>query len=518
MRKIVVSVFVLFNALLSNAQHLNVRLGNFSGPNEPSICINPKNTQQMMAGSNLNFWYYSEDGGYTWLSDILQSPEHGVWGDPVIIADTAGDFYFFHLANPVSGNWIDRIVCQKFDKFSKTWSPGTYTGLNGAKAQDKHWAVVDPATNTIYVTWTQFDVYGSSNPLYQSNIMFSKSTDAGQTWSDAISINEIPGDCVDSDNTVEGAVPAVGPEGELYVAWGGPAGIVFDRSFDGGTTWLDQDIPVTAQVGGWDIDIPGIARSNGMPVTVCDLSNSPRRGTIYINYSDTSNGENDTDIWLVKSNDKGETWSLPKRVNGDGPGKHQFFTWMAIDQSNGNLYFVYYDRRNHIGNATDVYMAVSEDGGETFSDFIISENEFTPSASGYFFGDYNNISAANGVVRPIWTRRESNGSLTIQTAIVDLSVALPENLNYVSSLEQNAPNPFSEVTIFSFRLKHAADVKLSVMDLTGKELIALIDEKRPAGKYEYVFDNAGYGLSAGTYLFVLTSDDQSVKRKMMITK
>ncbi|HQO49252.1 MAG TPA: hypothetical protein PK939_02405, partial [Bacteroidales bacterium] len=122
MRKIVVSVFVLFNALLSNAQHLNVRLGNFSGPNEPSICINPKNTQQMMAGSNLNFWYYSEDGGYTWLSDILQSPEHGVWGDPVIIADTAGDFYFFHLANPVSGNWIDRIVCQKFDKLSKTWS------------------------------------------------------------------------------------------------------------------------------------------------------------------------------------------------------------------------------------------------------------------------------------------------------------------------------------------------------------------------------------------------------------
>ncbi len=122
------------------------------------------------------------------------------------------------------------------------------------------------------------------------------------------------------------------------------------------------------------------------------------------------------------------------------------------------------------------------------------------------------------MVRPIWTRRESNGSLTIQTAIVDLSVALPENLNYVSSLEQNAPNPFSEVTIFSFRLKNAADVKLSVMDLTGKELITLIDEKRPAGKYEYVFENAGYGLSAGTYLFVLTSDDQSVKRKMMITK
>lgn len=499
------------------AQFPNVQLGNFTGPNEPSICINPSNTDEIMAGSNLNFWYYSEDGGNSWLSGVLSSPEYGVWGDPVIVADTAGDFYFFHLANPAVGNWIDRIVCQKFDKSTKTWSPGTYTGLNGSKAQDKHWAVVDRNTNTIYLTWTQFDVYGSSNPLHQSNIRFSRSTDGGETWSEAITINEVPGDCIDGDETVEGAVPAVGPNGEVYVAWSGPAGIVFDRSTDGGETWLSNDIAVTPHPGGWEIDIPGLARANGMPVTKCDLSGGPNHGTIYINFADQRNGSNDADIWLVKSTDGGNSWTEPVRVNDDEPGKQQFFSWMDIDQTTGNIYIVFYDRRNHSNLATDVYLAVSTDGGQQFENIKISETAFTPSASGYFFGDYNNISAVNNLVRPIWTRRETNGSLNIQTALIDLSVRIPENLTYVLNLEQNVPNPFTDVTIFSYRLKKTANIKLSVYDILGNELLVLEHGKLPAGKYEHIFDNGIHRLSPGTYFFSLTDLEQSIRRKMVIT-
>lgn len=65
-------------------------------------------------------------------------------------------------------------------------------------------------------------------------------------------------------------------------------------------------------------------------------------------------------------------------MNDDQPGKHQFFTWMTIDQSTGYLNFVFYDRRNHSNNATDVYMAVLYDGGETFTNFKVSESPFTP--------------------------------------------------------------------------------------------------------------------------------------------
>lgn len=515
-------LFILFLAVFAKlqaqlTQYLNIKLGNFSGPNEPSICINPKNPNQVMAGSNLNYWYYSQDGGYTWTPGVLTEPVLGVWGDPVIIADTAGDFYYFHLSNPVNGSWIDRIVCQKFDKTTNTWGAGTFMGLNGNKAQDKHWAVVDPTNNTMYVTWTQFDTYGSTNPNCQSNIRFSKSTNGGQTWSPAISINQVPGDCVDSDNTVEGAVPAVGPNGEVYVAWAGPAGIVFDRSTDGGLTWLEHDILVDSQPGGWDITIPGIYRCNGMPVTVCDLSNGPRRGTIYINWADQRNGTNDTDVWLSKSTDGGNTWSAPVRVNDDPPGRHQFFTWMTIDQVTGYLYFVFYDRRNHSSNATDVFMAVSYDGGQTFVNFKVSESPFTPS-SGQFFGDYNNISAHNGMVRPVWTRRESNGSLSIYTAIVDMTTILPESSQGLMHLGPAAPNPFNQYTICSFRITRPGKVLLTLLDVHGNEVARLRDEFMQPGKYEVIFDNASHNLSPGVYFFSLQNAQVEKKQKVIVAR
>ena len=178
---------------------------------------------------------------------------YGVWGDPCIFSDTSGSFYYIHLSNPPadSGNWIDRIVCQKSTDAGISWSSGTYTGLNGSKAQDKAWAIVDPKTNIIYVTWTQFDHYGSNNPNDSSIILFSKSSDGGLSWSTPKRISDLAGDCLDSDNTAEGAVPAVGPDGEIYVAWSNRNMLFFDKSLDQGSTWLNNDVVVSDQPGGW---------------------------------------------------------------------------------------------------------------------------------------------------------------------------------------------------------------------------------------------------------------------------
>jgi len=507
-------LFLLMPTLLK-AQYQNIKIGNYTSANEPSIWINPKNTNEVMAGSNTYYWYYSEDGGYTWQASELVSPSYGVWGDPVIITDTAGDFYFFHLSNPAVGNWIDRIVCQKYNKTTGQWNNGTYMGLNGTKAQDKHWAVLDPQTNTIYVTWTQFDDYGSSDPGCQSNIRFSKSTDAGFSWSEAISINEVSGNCIDSDETTEGAVPAVGPNGEVYVSWSGPEGIVFDRSMDGGQTWLDNDIPVDPHEGGWDISIPGIYRANGMPVTVCDLSPSPYNGTIYINFADQRNGSDDTDIWLTKSTDQGNSWSEPVRVNDDPPGKHQFFTWMTIDQTNGYLYFVYYDRRAYTDNQTDVYLAWSADGGETFTNVKISESPFVPNDN-IFFGDYNNISAHNNMVRPIWTRMD-NGIRSIYTAIVDMTVGLEQENAIPFSIAQNFPNPFNTSTVINYKIRESGQVSLKLFDQTGRVVAVLIDQKwHERGKYDFVFQNEPYRLKAGVYFYEIQAGAYSTHRKMII--
>lgn len=498
------------------AQYQNVRISPYGSANEPSICINPKNPLEIMAGSNLNFVYYSQDGGYNWTTSTLQSPEYGVWGDPVIITDTAGDFYYFHLSNPQVGNWIDRIVCQKYDRQTGSWSSGTYMGLNGEKAQDKEWAVVDQQTNTIYVTWTQFDSYGSIDPACQSNIMFSKSTDAGLSWSPAMVISSFYGDCIDSDNTTEGAVPAVGANGEVYVVWSGPQGLVFNRSLDGGDTWLEQELIIRPHISGWDISIPGIYRCNGMPVTLVDLSGGPNHGTIYVNYADQPESEDDTDIFLIKSTDGGNNWTEPVRVNDDPTNRHQFFTWMAIDQTNGYLYCVFYDRRNYPDNRTDVYLAVSSNGGESFENLLISESPFIPS-EGVFFGDYNNISAVNNVVRPIWTRMD-NVTRSIWTAIIDMSVGIPQVDLIPFSLEQNYPNPFRLSTIFSFKLTEPQVIYLAVYDEFGREVATLINNKYTArGKYEIPFDLTSYPLAPGVYTFGLRTPEHLIKRKMIIS-
>ena len=511
MVKFVLSILlVLLAIILQPAFSQNIEISHTGNPTEPSIMMDPNNPDILVAGSNLNYFYLSNNGGQSWSIHTLTSP-YGVWGGPVIDVDTEGNFYFFHLSNPPSGNWIDRIICQKSTNNGSNWSDGTFTGLNGTKAQDKQWSVVDRSNNNIYLTWTQFDNYGSENPSDISIILFSKSVDGGDTWSTPKRINKVGGDCIDSDNTVEGAVPAVGPNGEIYVAWAGPNGIVFNRSMDQGETWLEEEILVDPMPGGWDYAIPSIYRANGLPVTKCDLSGGPNHGAIYINWSDQRNGEENTDIWLSKSVDGGDTWSSPIRVNDDDSDHHQFFSWMDIDQTNGNLYFVFYDRRNYSNSKTDVYLASSNDGGISFANWKISESPFLPN-SGVFFGDYTNIVAHDNIVRPIWTRL-NNGSLSIWTDITPLDNEEIVNGIRESKIEHNIehyPNPASEMSYVSFKLHTLSKVSLYLYNEKGQVVQTILDNKEMSyGKYVLPVNLDEAGLKAGVYLFKLSINGQS---------
>ncbi|MEJ5263250.1 MAG: sialidase family protein, partial [Ignavibacterium sp.] len=430
----------LFFSISLVAQYQNIRVDSPSSnqPEEVSIAINPVNPNYLAAGANINHFFMSSDGGYNWQTSFLSS-SFGVWGDPVVVYDELGYLYYGHLSDPpFPGYWIDRIVIQRSTNNGISWNDGAGIGFLSPKNQDKEWIAVDMHSSqykgNVYVCWTEFDDYGSSNPNDSSRIKFSRSTDKGLTFSNAITISDRSGDCVDSDNTVEGAVPCVGPNGEIYVSWAGPLGLMFDKSTDGGQTW-GTDIFVSNIPGGWDYYVPGIYRCNGLPVTACDTSQSPYRGTIYINWSDQRNGIDNTDIFLVKSTDGGNTWSAPKKVNDDNSNRHQFFTWMTIDQTTGAIYIVFYDRRNTTGFATDVYVARSTNGGETFTNFKVNQSSFTPSAS-VFFGDYTNIAAFNKKVYPIWMRMDGT-ALSIWTAIIhDSLVFVPVELENFYAINQ----------------------------------------------------------------------------------
>jgi len=508
MKKTIVLWLLLPCWMLAQTPHKNVLISTAYAPNEPTIALDPNNPKMMLAGSNIRNLYSSKDGGLSWSENILRST-YGVWGDPVIIPDTAGNFYFFHLSNPPNGSWIDRIVCQKTSDYGKTWTNGSYMGLNGKKAQDKHWAIVDRRTNYIYVTWTQFDKYDSPNPKDKSSIMFSMSKDEGASWTPAKKINEVDGDCLDSDNTTEGAVPAIGPDGQVYVAWTGPEGLVFDKSLDGGKTWLDKDIAIDPMPGGWDYKVSGIYRTNGLPVTVCDLSGGKNHGTIYVNWTDQRNGEDNTDVWLAKSTDEGETWSKPIRVNTDSSERHQFFSWMAVDQTNGYLYFVFYDRRNTQGTATEVYMARSTDGGQTFTNFRISASPFKPNPS-IFFGDYTNIVAQGATVRPIWTRLDGT-NLSIYTAIVD-TTAIGKDVYVARDTSRATATEEKNSLYISFKLHKTRKLKLAVTDANGKKQSPIFKCKKFAfGKHIEKVDLNQLDLPKGRYTFQLKYGKHVVK-------
>lgn len=392
------------------------------GPCEPSISVNPTNTLNMVAGSVLDRHYHSFDGGKTWTNGRLTSML-GVYGDPVVKHTKTGRALYGHLSNPAgkaytSPEFLDRIVVQVSDDGGVTWQEGSFPRADRTKDHDKHWIGVDPVSGDILMSWTEFDKYGSSDSSDRSRILFSVSRDNGDSWSDAVVVSEFEGDCLDDDKTTEGAVPAAGIDGTFYIVWSFDSKIYLDRSFDKGRTWQDKDKIIAVQPGGWSISIPGIDRCNGMPVLKADHSPGKYRGNLYVSWSDQRNGEVDTDIWCMTSADSGETWSAPVRVNDDPPGRHQFMSWMDVDPVSGVLWFVFYDRRAHQDEQTDVYLAYSTDGGKTFVNKKISEKPFLPQPV-LFFGDYNDISAYNGVIRPIWTEQEGK-TLRVRTALVNV--------------------------------------------------------------------------------------------------
>jgi hypothetical protein len=518
----VLLAIVLFINSAAQIQNIRIDGGWVSNPEEVSIAINPLNTDVLVAGSNPWYSYQSRDAGMTWTYKTMNNPVFGSGGDPCIVFDELGNVYYGQLSEKPVNYGLDRIVVRKSTDNGYNWDVGTGIGYNLPKQQDKEWLAVDltqsPYRGNIYVTWTEFDNYGSLDPNDSSRIRFSRSTDRGETFSDAITISDRCGDAIDDGTTTEGAVPTVGPNGEIYVSWAGPEGIMFDKSLDGGITW-GKDVFVSDNYGGWRLFIWGIYRCNGFPVTMCDISNSPYRGNIYICWTDKRNGVYNTDIFLSRSTDGGNTWSSALKVNDDSSDRNQFFPWMTVDPVTGYLWGIFYDKRNTVGMATDVYVVRSTDGGQSFENFQISESSFIPTQN-IFFGDYTNIAAFDGKVYPIWMRLHEK-ELSIWTAPIydSTSIVGVNNESFQPTfhyLYQNYPNPFNPTTMISYQLANQEYVILKIFDILGNEIETLVNEYKNAGVHEIGFDASN--LSSGIYLAKIDAGSFHESKKMLLLK
>ena len=81
---------------------------------------------------------------------------------------------------------------------------------------------------------------------------------------------------------------------------------------------------------------------------------------------------------------------------------------------------------------------------------------------------------------------------------------------------KNYPNPFNPVTTIDYSLPAFSNVELAVYDILGKKVATLVDEAESAGDYSVHFDASE--LPSGAYFYTLTTDAQSLTRKMLLIK
>ncbi|MDX9925051.1 MAG: T9SS type A sorting domain-containing protein [Ignavibacteriaceae bacterium] len=81
---------------------------------------------------------------------------------------------------------------------------------------------------------------------------------------------------------------------------------------------------------------------------------------------------------------------------------------------------------------------------------------------------------------------------------------------------QNYPNPFNPSTRISDFLPEANFVTLKDYDILGNEIVTLVNESKPSGKFEVEFN--GSNLPTGTYIYKLTSGNYQTIRKMLLIK
>src|SRR5579862_981579 len=424
---------------------------------EPAIAIDPNKEEHIVAVFQDNAQAsYSRDGGRTWKSAAGVAPaNYKVSGDVSVAFDTQGHAFicyiafdklgtFNYCAHHASRNGV--FVRQSLDG-GVTWESNHVPVIEqptqpGIPFEDKPYILSDTSKSryagNLYIGWTRWT-------LTNSQILFSRSTDDGETWSSPIEIDRQPGLPRDDNGAAEGFAGATGPDGRLYAIWSQDDDIFFTVSRDGGKTFFRaRPIIHTAPIM---FAVQTLERANGFPQIAID----PRSQRLFVTWSDYRNG--DLDVFCSTSTDHGKHWSAPVRVNTDPvhDGAEQFFQWLAVDPKDGTPYVLFYDRRRDPTNKMQsVTLARSTDEGSSFQNYAWTTEMFD--ADGVFFGDYTGIAASGGRVYGVWMEKPAAAESAGKT-----ETAEPEGKKE-SDLAKKPVEP---------KAKPGTIIKVGVADFTG---------------------------------------------------
>ncbi|MCF8307569.1 MAG: T9SS type A sorting domain-containing protein [Bacteroidales bacterium] len=390
----------------------------FVDPNDSDHALNSNNSTtpggSVYGANDLK----TDDGGETWYGNLEGTGGEND-GDPAAAIDLDGRMYngFIHstggqgvaYSEDNGDSWTSVLVGE---------APGGFGSL-----LDKNHLWVDnsptsPNEGNVYSAWTNF---GGDN---DNEIEINYSEDGGLNWSEPQEISSE----VNAGSHNQGVNIGTGPDGEVFAVWAiydswpnDENALAMARSYDGGETW--ETFRIIEDIRGIrDSETSKDMRVNSFPVMDVDISSGPNRGTIYVTWANIGEpGTNEgpgIDIYMIKSTDDGDTWSDPIRVNQDDPEEEneQYFPWISCDPVTGALNVIFYDDRDVSSSQAEVFVATSNDAGESWEDFRVSDVSFTPSpipglASGYM-GDYLGIDSYSGWTYPIWTDNRTGTTMS----------------------------------------------------------------------------------------------------------
>jgi len=381
---------------------------------EPSIAVNPRNPRQVVGVFQDNAHAaYSSDAGRHWqIASGVAPSDYRVSGDVSTVFDAHGHAIICYMAFDRLGTFNywghnssrNGLYIRRSLDGGKTWEANdipvsAQPDRSDSPWEDKPYIVADdsngPYSGNLYIGWTRWT-------LTESQIMLTRSTDGGKTWSKPIEIDNKPGLPRDDNGALEGFDGIVGPDGTLYAVWSNGNHMQFTESRDGGRTFSPvRDIIHTAPIM---FKVQDVARSNGFPQIAIDPRGGKQGSRLYITWSDYRNG--DVDVFISTSSDHGVTWTPAVRVNNDAlhNGADQYFQWLAVDPSDGSADVLFYDRRGDPTNRKQiVVLARSTDGGKSFTNYAWTTTPFD--AENAFMGDYTGIAAMDGRVYGIWTEK-----------------------------------------------------------------------------------------------------------------
>ena len=425
----------------------NVDVSNECGPqSETYITLNTRHSKVLAGGSNEIFrlpmrGYFSSDGGANWGGVDLPLPpplsgtnDTRFGSDPSLAFDGSGNLYysyivvFFGNGNGVNGT--EMAVARSTDG-GQTYPNTTFFGFQSGSNHfnDKPMITADLNSGNVYLAWD-----AASGGSSGGGIRVAHSTDGGASFVTTRADN--PG----GPGRGIGAIPFVGPNGQLYVAWSDFAAqtIAFNRSFDGGATWDSQAVIAPEKLHFQDA-IPAESFRGALVYPACDVDRStgPHRGRLYCSWMDLSSANSiNTDIFLSFSDNQGAagSWSTPVPVTDQIANVDRFNHWLSVDPTNGDVNVSFYDTRNDTTGQrfqTDQYLSQSTDGGISFAPntrvTTTSSNEHD--CNGLFpcpgidygnqYGDYEGLVSFGGVSHPIWTdsRDQLNASQGCRTGL-----------------------------------------------------------------------------------------------------